>query len=174
MSEARPKSIWAGRDFRLLFAGLGLSLFGDSLLILVLAIWVKSLTGSNAQAGATFVLLMLPSLVSPLGGFVVDRVRRRPFLVVVNAGSALMLLPLLRVHAAGDVPIVYGVALAYGVSLALHGAAMNGLLKELLPDAQLGDANGALQAVQQGSRLLAPLLGRRHLRDCRGRRRRGG
>ena len=147
------------RDFRLVFAGIGLSLFGDSLLLLVLAIWVKSLTGSNAQAGATFVLLTLPSLVSPLGGYVVDRVRRRPFLIAVNAASALLLLPLLLVSDEADVPIIYAVALGYGVSLALTDTAMNGLLKDLVPAHLLADANGALQSVRQGSRLLAPLLG---------------
>ncbi|MDT7537400.1 MAG: hypothetical protein QOI82_985 [Actinomycetota bacterium] len=151
--------MWASREFRLVFAGVGLSLFGDSLLLLVLAIWVKSLTGSNAQAGATFVLLGVPSLLSPLGGYVIDRVRRRPFLIAVNALSAAMLLPLLLVHDAGDVPIIYAVTFLYGVSLALTDAAMNGLLKELLPDAWLAGANSALQTVQQGSRLVAPLLG---------------
>jgi MFS family permease len=151
--------MWRSRDFRRVFGGVGLSLFGDSLLLLVLGIWVKSLTGSNAQAGLTFVLLGLPSLVSPLGGYVVDRVRRRPFLVLVNGASALMLLPLLLVRDAGDVPIIYAVALAYGTSLALNDAAMNGLLKALVPDDHLAGANGALQTVHQGSRLVAPLLG---------------
>ena len=120
---------------------------------------MKSLTGSSARAGATFVLLMVPSLLSPLGGYVVDRVRRRPFLVAVNALSALMLLPLLLVHDDGDVPIIYAVTYAYGVSLALHGGALNGLLKALLPEQALAEANGALQTVQQGSRLVAPLIG---------------
>src|SRR3954471_7541683 len=106
--------MWASRDFRLVFVGVGLSLFGDSLLLLVLAIWVKSLTGSNAQAGATFVLLGLPSLLSPLGGYLVDRVRRRRFLVGVNVASALMLLPLLLVDDAGDVSVIYGVTFMYG------------------------------------------------------------
>jgi MFS family permease len=159
VSDARVQPMWASREFRLVFAGVGLSLFGDSLLLLVLAIWVKSLTGSNAQAGATFVLLGVPSLLSPLGGYVVDRLRRRPFLIAVNALSALILLPLLLVHDAGDVPIIYTTTFLYGVSLALTDAAMNGLLKELLPDAWLAGANGALQTVQQGSRLVAPLIG---------------
>lgn len=159
MSDAPPQTMWASREFRLVFAGIGLSLFGDSLLLLVLAIWVKSLTGSNAQAGATFVLLGLPSLASPLGGYVVDRVRRRWLLVVVNIASALMLLPLLAVHDADDVPIIYAVTFLYGASLALTDAAMNGLLKELLPEPWLAGANGALQTVRQGSRLIAPMLG---------------
>ena len=151
--------MWAVRQFRVVFVGLAASLMGDSLLLLVLAIWVKSLTGSNGQAGGTFLLLGLPSLLSPLGGYIIDRVPRKPFLIWVNAASALLLLPLLAVHGREDVPIIYAVALLYGVSLVLNGASLNGLLKALLPDELLADANGALQTVGQGLRLLAPLVG---------------
>lgn len=158
MSKHRGR-LWAVREFRLLFLGLATSMFGDALLLLVLGIWVKSLTGSNAQAGVTFLLLGLPSLASPLGGYVIDRVPRRPFLVWVNIGSALLLLPLLTVRDSGDVPIIYAVTFGYGISLVLNGAALNGLLQAMLPEEMLGDANGSLQTVQQGLRLVAPLLG---------------
>ena len=158
MSEY-SKRLWAVREFRIVFVGLAASMFGDALLLLVLGIWVKSLTGSSAQAGLTFLLLGSPSLGSPLGGYAIDRVPRRPFLVWVNVASALLLLPLLAVRDSRDVPIIYAVAFGYGVSLVLNGAALNGLLKALLPEELLGDANGSLQTVQQGLRLVAPLLG---------------
>src|SRR5690349_17581727 len=101
-------------DFRLLFEGQGLSMYGDSAMLLVLAIWVKELTGSNDAAGFTLVFVALPSLVGPLGGWVVDRVRRRPFLVVTNLCSAVAVLPLLAVHDAGRVWLIYTVATLYG------------------------------------------------------------
>lgn len=62
------------RDFRLMFTGATLSAFGDSSMLIVLGIWVKSLTGSSGQAGAVFFVLALPSMFSPLGGYLVDRV----------------------------------------------------------------------------------------------------
>ena len=41
----------------------------------------------------------------------------------------------------------------------LSSAALHGLIKELLPEELLAEANGALQTVRQGLRLVAPLGG---------------
>lgn len=146
-------------DFRLLFAGQALSMFGDSAMLLVLAIWVKELTGSNGAAGLTLVFVALPTLVGPLGGWLVDRVRRRPFLVVTNLCSALSVLPLLAVRSTHHVWLIYAVATMYGTLLVLHVAALNALLKAMLPEGELGSANAVLQTVKEALRLVAPLTG---------------
>jgi MFS family permease len=146
-------------DFRLLFAGQALSMYGDSAMLLVLAIWVKVLTGSNGAAGFTLVFVALPSLVGPLGGWVVDRVRRRPFLVVTNLCSAAAVLPLLLVHGRDRVWLIYTVATLYGALLVFHIAALNALLKTMLPESELAGANGVLQTVKEALRLVAPLTG---------------
>lgn len=147
------------RGFRWLFVGLTLSMFGDSAMLLLLGIWVKDLTGSNAAAGATFLLLGAPSLLSPLGGYLVDKVRRRPFLVWANIGSAIVVLPLTAVTGRQHVWIIYAVAVGYGTSLVLIGAAMNGLLKAMLPEDLLVEANGAIQTTREGLRLVGPVTG---------------
>ena len=92
--------------FARLYAGLGASMFGDSLMLIVLSMWVKTLTGSNGAAGLTFLAMTAPALLAPAFGYLVDRVPRRPFLVVANLLSALMMLPMLLVRDAGDVWIV--------------------------------------------------------------------
>ena len=45
------KAAFARPGFSRLYAGLTASMFGDSIMLLVLSMWVKTLTGSNAQAG---------------------------------------------------------------------------------------------------------------------------
>ena len=40
------------RDFRLLFTGQSLSMFGDMAMLIVLAMWAKELTGSNGSRAA--------------------------------------------------------------------------------------------------------------------------
>src|SRR5450631_4611340 len=92
--------------FTQLFAGLTTSMFGDSVMLLVLSMWVKTLTGSNGAAGLTFFWMVVPSLFAPLYGMYIDRIRRKPLLVWCNVISALMVLPLLAVREAGDVWIV--------------------------------------------------------------------
>jgi len=81
------KAAFQQRGFGLLFVGLLASMAGDSLMLIVLAVWVKELTGSNGAAGLTFFFLAAPSLLAPLAGIYVDRVRRRTVLLWGNLAS---------------------------------------------------------------------------------------
>lgn len=146
-------------DFRLLFGGLFFSMTAESMLLLALAIWVKDLTGSDGMAGATILAIVAPITFAPMIGYVVDRFRRKPFLVWALVVSAAGLSPLLLVRDRGDLWILYLVAVGYGLSYVSVSAALNGLIKEVVPAELLPDANGALQTVKQGLRLIAPLLG---------------
>ena len=147
------------RDARLYLAGQALSLLGDLSLSLAMGVWVKQLTGSSGAAGLTFVAFLLPQLASPLAGMVVDRTRRRPLLIAVNLASAVAVAPLVLVHDAGDVWIVYAVSLALGASAMVLGAGQSALLVGLLPGELLAHGNAALQTLREGLRLLAPLAG---------------
>jgi MFS family permease len=139
------RRVLARRDMRLYVGGLTLSMFGDTALWLALAVWAKTLTGSSAAAWMVMFFLAAPQLLAPLWGLVVDRVRRRPLLVVTNLATAVAVLPLLLVHDRGDVWILYAVTLAYGVSFSLLGSAGSALLATMLPTDELADANGILQ-----------------------------
>lgn len=145
--------------FTRLFAGMTTSMFGDSVMLLVLSMWVKSLTGSNAAAGLTFLWMTLPAFFAPLIGVAVDRIRPRPLLVWGSVASALAVLPLTLVRDAGDVWVIWSVAFLYGVSFVVLPAALNGLLKELVPEDQLVEANSSLQTVKEGFRLVGPIAG---------------
>lgn len=146
-------------DFRLFFVALTVSMVAESILLLALAIWVKELTGSDGLAGATFLALTAPMVLAPFAGWVVDRATRRRLFVALNAGTAVLLLPLLAVHDAGRLWIVYAVAAGYGLSYIALGATVTALVQELVPAGLLPDANGATQTVKQGLRLAGPLLG---------------
>jgi MFS family permease len=145
--------------FTRLYAGLTTSMFGDSVMLLVLSMWVKSLTGSNAQAGLTFFFLAIPALFAPLMGIGIDRVRRKPLLVWGHVASAVMVLPLVLVHGADQVWVIWAVGFGYGVSFIVLPAALNGLLKELMPEDVLVEANASLQTTRESFRLFGPLIG---------------
>jgi MFS family permease len=142
-----------------LFLGLTTSMLGDSVMLLVLSMWVKTLTGSNAQAGFTFFFLAVPALFAPLFGVWVDRLPRRVVLVWGHVVSAAMVLPLLLVHDAGDVWLIWLVAFLYGISFVMLPAALNGVLKDLLPEELLVDANSSLATTREAFRLVGPLVG---------------
>jgi MFS family permease len=153
------RRLLALRDARLYIGGQALSLLGDLSLSLAMGIWVKELTGSSGAAGLTFVAFLLPQLASPVAGLLVDRVRRRPLLIAANLASALAVTPLMLVHGADDVWIVYAVSLALGTSAMVLGAGQSALLVAILPDDLIGLGNAAVQTLREGLRLLAPLAG---------------
>ena len=155
-------SVDALRDPRLrrLAAGHALSSFGDSALYLVLAIWVKDLTGSNGAAGAVFFALGAMSLLAPAGcpwstGSAADSVLG----MATDAVAAAVVLLLLLVHSRADLWLIYAVAAGYGLSCTIVGPASSAVLKDLLADADLGSANASRQTANQGLRLLSPLVG---------------
>jgi MFS family permease len=147
------------RDARLLLAGETTSAFGDWAMLIVMAVWVKTLTGSAADAGLTFFVLALGNLAGPLGGLLADRVRRRRLMIAsdIVLGSSVLLL--LLVHDRGDVWIIYLVALLYGVVGTVFYPARAALMRVMLPDELLAEANGALSSVRQGLRIVAPAVG---------------
>ncbi len=153
------KALLARKDVRLLLAGQSLSMFGDWMMIIVFGIWMKTLTGSSSAAGLVFFVFALASLAAPLGGLVVDRLPKRRLMIVTHVALAGVVCLLLFVHDRGDVWLLYAVTALYGLGGDIFGSARGAMLKSMLPDELLGDANGALQSVREGLRLVAPLAG---------------
>jgi MFS family permease len=145
--------------FTRLYSGLTASMFGDSVMLLALSMWVKTITGSNAMAGLTFFFMVIPALFAPLMGIWIDRIKRRPLLVWGHLASGAGVLPLVLVRGQGQVWIIWAVAVLYGVSFVVLPAALNGLLKELIPEDDLVDANSSLQTTKESFRLFGPLIG---------------
>ncbi len=145
--------------FTRLYVGLTASMFGDSVMLLALSMWVKTITGSNAMAGLTFFFMVIPALFAPLLGVWIDRVKRRPLLVWGHLASGVGVLPLVLVRGEGQVWVIWAVAMLYGVSFVVLPAALNGLLKELVPEEMLVDANSSLQTTKESFRLFGPLIG---------------
>ena len=56
------RAILSRPDVRLLLAGQTLSMFGDWAMLIVLAVWMKVLTGSSSAAGLVFFVFAIVSL----------------------------------------------------------------------------------------------------------------
>lgn len=154
------RQLWANRDARLYLAGSVFSTFGDRVLYLAAAIWVRVLTGSNAEAGLTFFFLVLPAVVcSPLAGVLADRFRTRSLLAVANLVGAGTVLALTQVHRPGDLWLIYLVMFVYGAVGTVISAAGSALVVTVVPSDDLGQANGFLQLTAEGMRLVTPLVG---------------
>ncbi|HEY3955248.1 MAG TPA: MFS transporter [Streptosporangiaceae bacterium] len=153
------RRLLAHRDARIYLTGQLFSLFGDSSLWLAMGIWVKTLTGSNAQAGLVFFFFTAPSLLAPVFGLLADRFRRRPLLLVTNTLTAGVVLALLAVGGRGQLWLIDAVMFGYGVSYGILGPAQSALLTVMVPAELLPDANGAFRTAQEGLKLIGPLAG---------------
>jgi MFS family permease len=147
------------RMFRRLAVAWTFSNFGDSVLYLTLAIWVKDLTHSNTRAGLVFLFLGLPVLFAPFAGQLADRYSRRKIVIGANLIEAAVVLALVFVHSRSDVWLIYTVTFVYGSLTYVTSAAGSGLVRDLLTDEQLASGNGLLSTIDQGLHLLSPLLG---------------
>jgi hypothetical protein len=147
------------RNGRLYLIGLAASLVGNSAMTLVAGIWVKSLTGSSAQAGLVSALIYAPTLAAPVAGLIADRVARRRWLVVVNLVSAATILSLLGVRSAGQVWLIEAAMAIYGLEAVLLDPAENALFAEIFSGEFRRRINSRRLAIQETGRLVAPLLG---------------
>ncbi len=132
---------------------------GDSALYITAAIWVKSLTGSDAAAGLVFAALGLPALLAPIVGRLADRHRRKPLLIINNLAASVVVLLLLTVRSADHVWLVYVVMFCYGTTSYLTAAAQSGIIRTMLEDRFLAPANGLLSSIDQALRILSPVIG---------------
>jgi Na+/melibiose symporter-like transporter len=158
-AEAPAATATDRRNARLYLAGLAASLLGDSAMSLVAGIWVKSLTGSSAEAGLVGACMYLPSLFGPAAGLLADRVSRRRLLLALNVASAVIVLTLLAVRSAAGVWLIFCVMIWYGVNLAVSDPAESALFAEMLPLDLRQRLNGWRLGLQETGRLVAPLFG---------------
>jgi len=152
------RRLFANRDARVYLIAQSLSIAGDNALWLAMGIWVKMLTGSNAAAGLTFFAFIVGSLLAPVSGMVVDRVRRRSLLIWTNLAAAAGVC-LLLVANENRLWLIYLVMFGYGAVGSMILAAQTALLPAIVPDDLLGEANAVLQIAEQGLRIFTPLVG---------------
>lgn len=147
------------RNARVYLIALAASMVGDSAMTLVAGIWVKALTGSSGAAALVAVFIYAPSLLGPVGGMIADRVRRRTLLLVINVAMAVVMLSLLSVRGPGQVWLIYLAMLAYGIALILIDSAESALFAVMLPGPVRQRFNGLRLTIQEGGKLVAPLVG---------------
>lgn len=147
------------RSLRFLLLGQTLSSLGDRALIIAFGIWAKELTGSDGAAGVAFFFVAFPTLLAPFAGVVIDRYPRRRVFLFANLIMAGVLLLGLLVHGSGQLWLLYLIILCYGFSTIFIDPTQSTIIASIVPKSELADANGLLQTVSGGVRLLAPLIG---------------
>ncbi|GAA2431522.1 MFS transporter [Streptomyces glaucus] len=149
------------RNYRLFFLGQVVSNIGTWMQRIAQDWLVLSLTGSSAAVGITTALQFLPMLLFGLyGGVLVDRLRKRPTLLVTQTAMALTALALAALTLTGRVQVwhVYVAAFAVGLATVVDNPARQSFVSELVGPRQLQNAVSLNSANFQSARLVGPAV----------------
>ena len=151
------------RDFRLLWTGMTTSLTGDGIFLVALAWQVYELSNVPTALSIVGVAMTVPQIVFLLvGGVVSDRFDRRRVMIAADALRAVSVavLGLLSIGGVLELWHVMIVAAAFGAGTAFFGPAFDAIVPQLVPSADLNQANSLDQFVRPAAaRMLGPAVG---------------
>ncbi len=150
------------RNYRLFFAGQGLSLIGTWIQQVAMSWLVYRLTGSAFLLGVIGFTSQIPSLVlSPVAGVLADRLDRRRILIVTQAVSMLQAFILAAIVLLKGVEVWHIIALSIvlGIANAVDMPVRHSFTVEMVDDRNdLGNAIALNSSIFNGARLIGPSL----------------
>jgi MFS family permease len=163
-AAAPPKlAVWRQPDFRRLWGGQTLSLFGSEVTEFVLPmVAILTLSATTSQVGilrgAQFAPFLLLSLFA---GVLVDRVRRRRVMIASNASRAVLigLVPLAAALGVLTAEPLYVIAFLFGVATLMFDTAYLSYLPSLLERTELVQGNSRLAMSASTAEASGPGLG---------------
>lgn len=155
-------SLWRHHDFRLLWAGDAVSVFGMQFVAFAIPFTAVQLLNADpfemgllaALQSAAFLLISLPA------GAWVDRSRKKLVIIVGDLLRAALLLTIPAAWLADALTMLqlYVVAASVGVITVFFDVANQSYLPQIVDGNQIGDGNGKLQASQQTAMAVGPAV----------------
>ncbi len=149
------------RNFRLFFAGQGVSMIGTWVQAVALSWLVLTKTHSGVALGVVTALQFLPILfLGPWAGLLADRLDKRRLMVVTQAaaGGQALAMGLLVLTGRDTLAVVYALALVFGIITALDNPVRRSFVVELVDEEHVANAVGLNSALMTGSRIVGPAL----------------
>ena len=151
------------RDYRLYFAGQGISQTGTWLQLIATSWLIYNLTGSAFMLGLSTFMLHIPLLVlGPFAGVWVDRQKKRHVLLITQSVAFVQSLAMLLLVASGQVAVWHLVFanLVLGLVNAFDSPARQSQLVELVGGREdLPNAIAFSSALMNGARFIGPMIG---------------
>ena len=156
-----PRSgLWRHGDYLRLWGAQGISAFGSQITLLALPLSaILTLHASAFEVAALTAIESAPFLfVSIPAGVWVDRLSRRPILVLADIGRAASLVSVPVAYGVGalTLPQLYAVALINGVLTVFFTVAYQAYVPSLVGREHLVDANARFEATETVARLTGP------------------
>ncbi|MET0310572.1 MAG: MFS transporter [Burkholderiaceae bacterium] len=160
-TPSAPPPFMRDRNFRWLLSGAAISMLGDQFTLIALPWLVLKMTGSTLVLGTVLALVSVPrALFILVGGAVVDQHSPKSVLMLTKHINT-VLLGLLAAMVFTDtlnLPMIYAISLAIGVSTAFSIPSATSILPHVVAPEHLKPANGLMLGLRQLSMFLGPLL----------------
>jgi MFS family permease len=156
-------SLWRNADFLKLWASQTVSQLGNEVTSFALPlVAVLTLHAGPSELGLIFVAFSVPSIAIGLfAGVWVDRLQRRPLLIVTDLASAAIIASIPIGAAAGFLSMtqLYVVAVLFGLLEPFFWTSFSAYVPTLVERERLVEANGKLSASEAGIGILGPAVG---------------
>ena len=157
------ESLWRHPDFLKLWAGQTVSQFGAQIGLVVFPLVAVLVLHANAwQMGILTALATLPFiLIGLFAGVYVDRLRRRPLLILADVGRAVLMVavPVLDLLGWLSMADLYLIQFLTGCLTVLFDVAYQSYLPSLIDRETLNDGNGKMELTNAMSAVAGPSLG---------------
>ena len=151
------------RDFRVLWAGMTISLIGDGAFLVAMTWQVYAISNAPKALAMAGIAMTVPTILLLLfGGVVTDRFDRRKVLIMADVirGVAVAVMAVLSLTGTLELWHVMVLVAFYGAGQAFFGPAFDAIVPNLLPESELAQANSLDQLVRPiAFRLVGPALG---------------
>ncbi|MHB8646066.1 MAG: MFS transporter [Thermomicrobiales bacterium] len=152
--------LWRHADFLKLWAGQTVSQFGSQITVLALPLTAAlTLHASAANMGFLAAASTAPFLLIGLfAGVWVDRLRRRPILIIADIArfALLALIPVLALYGALTLVALYAIAFLVGMLTVFFEVAYQSFLPAVVGRAHLVDGNSKLETTRSAAQIAGP------------------
>lgn len=147
--------------FTLMVIGQVISIMGAALLRFGLSIYILDITGRADLFGMLYALSNIPTLLSPIGGAIADRVPRKNLMVIFDFTSGAIIFTLmLCMQKQGSSIVPVGVAMVLlGLVSAFYQPAVQASIPSMVRHEKIESANGLVNGVGALAQLAAPIMG---------------
>ncbi|CAN5690250.1 tetracycline efflux MFS transporter Tet(V) [soil metagenome] len=160
LGVVRPLSI---RDFRLLWIGMTVSMVGDGLYVVAIALQVLEISNSASSLAMVGLAWSAPQVVLMLAsGALSDRLDRRKLMIAGDLIrlAAISAIGLLSIADDLTMPVLIVIVVVFGAGQAIFQPAFSSIVPTIVPEEMLVEANSLAQVVRPASMLfLGPLIG---------------
>jgi MFS family permease len=147
--------------FAAVWFGQVISFIGSGLTSFALGVWVLQQTGEITKYALISMFFVLPGvLLGPLAGALVDRWDRRKAMFISDLGAGISTLSIAVVYLLGGLQVwyIYVAVFVSGAFGSLRMPSLRAAMTQMIPQKNLGRANGMMEIVAIGEFLIAPAI----------------